>query len=373
MTANQVVDALVEAGPIDPGQFLSDFPLKRTQSGDFQKVIQRLLQLKQENGGVWSDTGDIHVMTFGVINIEQFRPTWMMAPGWQPFIDFDAVVLTSDGRTVGPGQAGNDTFFGWSGYLSFESEVGGDDFGPDGSTESVPVTIHVGFGTNSPEGGFSEEELPPEALEICKANWEEFKTKFIDQVMWLQEAQKPTWGNKGKNQPTDQGFVQISGDFGSPWDYGGTWFNEKTSDLIHFPGLDSEQAKEISYDSKLVDRKLLSKDYMAIAGALHLDDTDKWEEVEEAARTEHADQLTKQVRHTYYRTQVETDEWIEKDWAKQIAEIKEDCQISDEDWAALPPAAKESHIADRIGWEEFDHYPQKITKAELSLLLGVDL
>ena len=114
-------------------------------------------------------------------------------------------------------------------------------------------------------------------------------------------------------------------------------------------------------------------EYGQIVNELHMDDTDKWENVEEEIRSYHATTLNDNRRFRYFRTSVETDEWIEKDWAREIAEIKQEQELDDETWAALPAAQKEASIADRIGWEEFDHYPERITRQELSLLLGIDL
>ncbi|MGV0949327.1 MAG: hypothetical protein ACOYB3_01550 [Azonexus sp.] len=183
---------------------------------------------------------------------------------------------------------------------------------------------------------------------------------------------KPTWGNEGKNEPTEKGFVQISGDFGSPWDYGGTWFNEATGDLVHFPGLDGD-SKDIEPDDSRIDSMLNQENYNAILKVLHLDEDTEWENIEDEVRSEHAATLNAARKFTYYRTTVEDDKYIEKDYPREIADIKAETEQDDETWAALPPSIKQSSIADRIGWHEFDHYPVKITRAELSSLLGIDL
>lgn len=704
MTANQIVDKMLEAGPLDAGEFMSGFPTHRAGEHDLYAVIQKLLKLKEANGGQWSETGDINVSVFGGDPIENFRPEHATYDHFQKIIDFDGAVVDFNGEVIGQGIAQEnplDTFFGWQAYLDLTNEG--------------PMRFAVTFGKNDVESGSFEPGLPPEVEETVRAHFNKFKEQFIDQVMWLEEGKSPggitraqwrkqvkddpelqgadqfyrefssghepgkkmenpgavaayTWDwpefdhwlsyrrsdndkedwkyykfpqdswkqemdgvvyfrsrpiymGKGKGsyewsaefsrgsgtswdtrltinfelwdqhriwkshwiqpklydykktsptraasvqdwdnlnpdfldsmdfdqkmkdrllksaekfverlsqvvqidrirwnvpgkfvpesmdfdpeefgdvasrqaqhypqvlkifmdtyrrfggdtgpdedeacwrvlltqigasddaiadrarmiteagyevlrqdiepsegwqqtyyylldhvkqrplvseemlwalkrlfmfrytdednfidqamagkvteakQPSTKGFEQISGDFGSPWDYGGTWVDQE-GNLVHFPGLDREDSKDVETSDTRIDSMLVPADYKLIVGHIHLDDMDKWENVEEEVRQRYADQITASRKFTVYRTTVEDDAWLERDWAREIAEIKAETEQPDEDWAKNPPAIKQAAIADRIGWEEFDHYPEKYTKAELSSLLGIDL
>lgn len=172
-------------------------------------------------------------------------------------------------------------------------------------------------------------------------------------------------------KPSTKGWEQIGGDFGDPWVYGGTWCSVQSDNLIHFPGVESE--KDVEQDDLKVDKVVGAADYRAIIAAVSLDNLDGWETIEDEIRSNKAEQLTAAVRHPYYRTYVEDSEVIDKDWAREIGEVKQECEISDEDWAKMPAASKQEAVASRIGWEEFDHQPERITRAELSVLLGIDL
>jgi hypothetical protein len=171
-------------------------------------------------------------------------------------------------------------------------------------------------------------------------------------------------------KPSTKGWEQIGGDFGDPWEYGGTWYSKQSDNIIHFPGVESEG--EIESKSPKVDRVMGAADYRKIVDAVNLDDFDAWENIEDEIRTNKAEQLTAAVRHTYYRCYVDDSDTIDKDWAREIAEVKSECEMSDEDWAKLPASSKEEAIANRIGWEEFDHQPERITRAALAVLLGIE-
>lgn len=195
------------------------------------------------------------------------------------------------------------------------------------------------------------------------------KVAVIDKIVWHVGEINATPVQEDKK--STEGWEQISGDFGSPWDYGGTWYNAKLDELLHFPGVEGDK----DTDSRLpvIDSKLTPYHYRAIIDKLHLDDQMAWENTEDEIRTEIASQMDAAKKFPYYRVVVDDNEWIERDYAKEIAEIKVEQELTDETWAALPPAQKEASLADRMGWHEFDLYPEKITRTELSVLLGIDL
>lgn len=353
MTAIQIVDKLFEAGPVDPGEFLSGFPTKRAGRDDIVRVMRRLLELKAEHGG-WSTSGAVDVTILDGTPIEkvaQYPDAYNLDTTG---LSFESLVMTEDGREV-RSFTEDGHYYGWYSYMPFRE--------PFWEGDNAPLNQHLKFGVFV-NGDFYEHEIPAEALAICKENYEQFNKEFIEPAMWINESRK--------DGPSPKGWIQIGGDFGDAWSYGGTWFNPQSNDMIHFPGLDYE-AKEIEADDKRVDSKLTRDNYKFIVAQLHLDDTDKWESAEDEIRSEYASQLNDERRFQYFRTSVETDEWIEKDWASEIEAIKQELEISDEDWAKTEPQHKESAIADRIGWHEFDHYPENISRKELSELLGIEL
>lgn len=214
------------------------------------------------------------------------------------------------------------------------------------------------------------------ALKVEPDVYEAFKRLFYDMYGAPDRFKRRIEQRKGQNmQESSSGkFEQIGGDFGSAWDYGGTWYNAETGTLVHFPGIDQEERYEVDVDARVVDNKLKLDDYKRIANSLTLEDTqDAWEDVENEIRQSIADRLTAAKKFSYYRAVVDDDASIESDWAHEIAGLKEELELDDEQWAKLSAAHKEAAIADRVGWHEFDHYPDAVTKAELSAILGIEL
>jgi hypothetical protein len=184
---------------------------------------------------------------------------------------------------------------------------------------------------------------------------------------------KPTWGNEGKNVVSDQGYEQVGGDFGDPWTYGGTWYKAEDGCIVHFDGLEGQGEEDIEGTDKGIDDKLQEVHYKQIAAALSLDHLDRWENVEDEIRDGIAERLNENRAFQVYRTCDESPETIESDWSSIIPHVKSSTGMSDEDWASMPTYAKLEAIADYSGWLEMDHQPDRYTKAELSVYLGIDL
>lgn len=362
MTVNQFVDELIEAGPVDPGEFLSGFPMIRAGGRDLLKVINRLVQLKADHGGQWSETGDVRITVLDtpIEKIAKSPDSYDLGLD-NTALYFRSVVVRFDGTIVGPGQADYDgeSYYGWTVYVRFNDTY---------DTSFVCLKISPVFGAfKAGQIWFEEETLPEEVAEVCFAHYEKFFKEFIEPALWVNE--RLTEAEKGSSP---KGWEQIGGDFGDPWTYGGTWFNKELDEIIHFPGVESEDY-DVEPDSERVDSRMTYPHYRAIVAELSLENTFRWEKIEDDLRQEQAELIKEELKFSYYRTTCESNEWIERDWAREIAEIKQELEMSDEEWAALPPCGKEEAIANRIGWYEFDSSPEKISRGELSNLLGIQL
>lgn len=195
------------------------------------------------------------------------------------------------------------------------------------------------------------------------------KIAKIDKVRWnVPELFQESW----QKEPSSEGFVQIGGD-ANAWEYGGVWFREKTGDLVKFDGMDSQESKETESNDSRIDTMLTLADYSNILKQLTIEDDDKWEETENDIRQAYADKRNSERKFLVYRTSIEDEATLHHDWPEQIDNIKHECGLSDEDWAAMPIASKNEMVADQTGWHEWDHQPVKYTKAELSVYLGIDL
>lgn len=209
-------------------------------------------------------------------------------------------------------------------------------------------------------------------------NAKKFVKKFtdvahVDDVIWHSagvDIEDPT--PKKTLESEDSGsYEQIGGDYGDPWAYGGVWFNSVTGQLVATEGCEDDD--DVDAGDKAVDSMLTHADYVSVLDALSIDVNNEWENTLDDVRQKYADSLTSSRAYKVYRTTVDSDEVIESDWADHVAAIKSENNISDDDWAAMQPAAKEAEIATRVGWIEFDHYPDKYTKKELEKMLGLRL
>jgi len=174
-------------------------------------------------------------------------------------------------------------------------------------------------------------------------------------------------------KPSTKGFEQIGGDFGDPWASGGTWYNAETGNIIHHDELTDKEWTGVQAEDKRIDSALTQQNYQNIARSLSAERNEVWEDVESAAREAHADVFNANRKFPYYRMVVERDEVIEKDWADAITDIKAQFENGEEIWSTMPPAQKLMELANYLGWHEFDYSPDSATKAELSVILGIDL
>jgi len=67
-------------------------------------------------------------------------------------------------------------------------------------------------------------------------------------VRHLLEDEEDDFDVKDVTDPIGEGdswWEQIEGDYGDPWEYGGTWYNPVTHTMLHFEGLETMEQLEI--------------------------------------------------------------------------------------------------------------------------------
>lgn len=174
-------------------------------------------------------------------------------------------------------------------------------------------------------------------------------------------------------KPSTKGYEQVGGDYGDPWASGGTWYNAETGNIIHHDELSEKEWNGVDADDPQIDVLMTQRDYQTIAQSLKVEQDEAWENVEDTARQAHAEVFNAARSFPYYRMTVERDEVIEQDWADDIAEVKAQFENGEETWSAMTPVQKLVELANYKGWHEFDYQPEMATKAELSVILGIDL
>lgn len=175
-------------------------------------------------------------------------------------------------------------------------------------------------------------------------------------------------------------YVQIDGDYGDPWLYGGTWYSERIEQdpalwdsLIHIDGLESEDHPG-EYDtwSKKVEEIFADPghqaDYQVRLAALgELDPNGhEDEDLEDEMKQAIADELNASREMTVYRTNSENDPEI------KMSEL-ETLGVTPEQWVEADSGSRWALWASYHGWHQLDDQPIRLTKAELSAKLGVDL
>lgn len=221
------------------------------------------------------------------------------------------------------------------------------------------------------------EDYVPDAIELYRtAVWQGFKETGLSEMaarrlldLWEEYYRNLQLEEAHGGQETG-GFVQIGGDFGDAWVYGGTWYSKANDQLIHIDGLDGNGITDVEASDPKVDKRLTPADYDRIAKDLNAENDEHWEGAEDTIRLEYASVVNDERQMPYFRVGGESDQTIENDWADDIVEIKAQFDNGEELWAKMPPAQKLAALADHKGWHEFDYYAEKATKAELSEILG---
>ena len=164
-------------------------------------------------------------------------------------------------------------------------------------------------------------------------------------------------------------YVQVGGDFGDAWTYGGAWKQVKQVDgdpeFVHIGGLEGAGVEEIdSWDIDLPD------DVEARLRALHPEDDgddQAFEDAEEEWKQQEAEKQTAAQTLDVYRF-TPNDDPADHDWtdAGELA-----AQWDEGVWDEFDIGQKWEMVYDHHGWENADGYPDKWTKAELCRYLGI--
>jgi hypothetical protein len=155
-------------------------------------------------------------------------------------------------------------------------------------------------------------------------------------------------------------WVQIGGDFGDPWIYGGDWLNAHKKELLHFDGI--EHDKEIDYRKIEVPPHVMAKIVARVhdpeLDTLEDDDHKKWllsreeweiERIADNYRVARADLLEARKKRQFW--QVDLDQkWLIKAVDKQGPELAK--QFEAGVWEELPFEQRLIEFGRYYGWQD---------------------
>lgn len=150
---------------------------------------------------------------------------------------------------------------------------------------------------------------------------------------------------KDVGEVNEDRWEQIGGDFGDPWTYGGSWFNESQRKIIHFEGTDSDEEAEVDPDTIPVpltmQRALDSRyplDYVDPDGDMEWQQRQRDDNERERAKLignyqyARAAYLDSNKLHTLYEIDLDGHEWMDR----KKAEVARVHGISVEEFEAMP-------------------------------------
>jgi hypothetical protein len=201
-------------------------------------------------------------------------------------------------------------------------------------------------------------------------------------------------------------YVQVGGDFGDPWVYGGTWYSAYVAKsksrwdcIYHIDGMEGEGLSDYDAGSKAVKKALEEPQYAALiakraeellpdrlrsqgygkypdADPAEEADTLKWcqREVLDDAKNEIADKLADEMNknRTLAVYRVSDDDLFDNN-PKRISEVVQFLGITLEEWEEMPTVDKIVAYADNYGWYNLDHDPVRMTKDDLIARIKVEL
>jgi hypothetical protein len=155
-------------------------------------------------------------------------------------------------------------------------------------------------------------------------------------------------------------WVQIDGDWGDPWVYGGSWFNQARSEILHFDGIENK-AGEIDPEMVEVPETMLAK--LPPEQPDWHDNFERDEAIEWYQRAK-AEFLNARRKHVFYIIPVDMEDTKVPSWLK-----KYDNPNELEDWDEWPLPQKLIEIGEYIGMHEVGE-PIKLTHLEARKYLG---
>lgn len=179
-----------------------------------------------------------------------------------------------------------------------------------------------------------------------------------------------------------KGFKQIDGDFGDPWQYGGTWYSagiesdpKKWASIVHTDGTETEGVEEFWSGSRMVKDAARMPEWRAKIARLkatkYADDEDD-ERATDEVLDEIAAKMNDGIEITVYRTNADdpnTESWV----TDRLDDVLSSVGVTKEQWDEMGPEGRLCIATQYFGWHEFDHYPEKYNKTELSNYLGLAL
>lgn len=160
-------------------------------------------------------------------------------------------------------------------------------------------------------------------------------------------------------EPSNE-WEQISGDYGDPWVYGGSWFNAAQSQVIHFNGIETEGG-EIDSDDIEVPATMLAKLPPEQPGWY---DNRERDEAIEWYKIAKADFLNARKPYDFYLIPVDMEDTELPDWMKKYENPNEY-----DGWNELSLPQKLIEIGGHIGMNEIGE-PMKMSHLEAQKFLG---
>jgi hypothetical protein len=171
---------------------------------------------------------------------------------------------------------------------------------------------------------------------------------------------------------------QVGGDYGDPWIYGGTWHDDNKGLLYHIDGLEGEGVKDIEPDDLEVPPELVRQIVVDLGG----DPDQSWKdndeqqehyierEVENAIGEWQYDRAKEENAKVHLTLHIAPDQFNP---ALQRSLEAERQSFDAETWEQITQddVAKITVVAEREGWDHVSDNSMRVTKAQLTELLGM--
>lgn len=174
------------------------------------------------------------------------------------------------------------------------------------------------------------------------------------------------------------GYIQVGGDFGNPWVYGGVWYSPKKNELVvSEPPSDENEVdpSDIEVPGAIelgIVRRYTQDPALTTVEQMYEADHDDWNKAEaalEAWKAEQAEALEAARKRPVYRLEVA--ESPESWW--DVPGMISTFGMSEEEWDKLNMVQRTIMAGEYSGWENFDPHPDEYTRRELARYLLIDM
>jgi hypothetical protein len=172
----------------------------------------------------------------------------------------------------------------------------------------------------------------------------------------------------GQDDPDPSYWHQIDGDYGDPWEYGGSWFNPARSIVWHFEGLETMEQLgigevdpddiEVPPTMKAALDRQFPLDYVDPDGDLD------WQERQRRDNERERDRLVGQYQYAraaylnarkefpWYEIDVDRDGELDSWLDRKVPDVAQMCGMTEEDFRAMPLANQLIEMTRYFGTDE---------------------